>query len=73
MERNNESRNQYNDRTRNQWDQDNNRNQSSDFQQNRSQYPTGMRISGIATAAKATALIRTIMKETGMEITETNA
>jgi osmotically-inducible protein OsmY len=38
MERNNESRNRYNDRTRNQWDQDNNRNQSSDFQQNRSQY-----------------------------------
>src|SRR5438270_4612518 len=38
MERNNENRNQYNDRTRNEWDQDNNRNQSSDFRQNRSQY-----------------------------------
>jgi osmotically-inducible protein OsmY len=38
MERNNESRNRYNDRNRNQWDQDNDRSQSSDIQQNRSQY-----------------------------------
>jgi hypothetical protein len=34
---------------------------------------TGVRISGIATAAETTALSRTIMEETGMEITETNA
>ena len=37
MERSNENRNRYNDRNRNQWDQNNDRNQSSDFQQNRSQ------------------------------------
>ena len=32
-----------------------------------------MKISGIATADKTTALSRIILKETGMEITETNA